>query len=228
MLSIFDIFKRKMGFQKLFDFLEKLNRNNSKEWMDEHRDEYVEVRDFYIAWLNELDMKLAKIDPDYSPTTGKQAINRINNNLLFHPDKPVYKDHFGAGLDKLKGKGDFYIHIGINERFVAGGFYKPPREKLDSIRAALDYNGDEFKKIINKKSFKATFGKLMEIDPLKTSPKGYSATHPHIDLLRKKTFAVMHSFNKEEVLADDFQKKIIAVYKEMLPFRNYLNNAVTV
>lgn len=217
-----------MSFRTLFQFLERLQRNNTKEWMDEHRNEYHEVRDFYIHWLNELDIKLAKIDPDYSPTTGKQAINRINNNLLFHPDKPVYKDHFGAGLDKEKGKGDFYIHIGINERFVAGGFYKPPKEKLDSIRAAIDYNGDEFKKIIEKKSFKKTFGDLMDIDPLKTSPKGYSKDHPYIDLLRKKTFAVMHSFTEKEVLADDFQEKVIQVYKEMLPFRRYLNNAVTV
>lgn len=217
-----------MSFRKLFSFLERLQRNNSKEWMDEHRNEYHEIRDFYIEWLNELDIKLAKIDPDYSPTSGKQAINRINNNLLFHPDKPVYKDHFGAGLDKEKGKGDFYIHIGINERFVAGGFYKPAKEKLDSIRAAIDYNGEDFKKIISKKSFKQTFGNLMEVDPLKTSPKGYSGDHKHIDLLRKKTFAVMHSFSKEEVLADDFQKKIIEIYKDMLPFRKYLNKAVTV
>lgn len=217
-----------MSFRKLFRFLEKLQHNNSKEWMDEHRNEYHQVRDFYIHWLNGLDIKLAKIDSDYSPTTGKQAVNRINNNLLFHPDKPVYKDHFGAGLDKEKGKGDFYIHIGINERFVAGGFYKPPKEKLDSIRAAIDYNGDEFKKIIQKKSFKKTFGDLMEIDPLKTSPKGYSKDHPYIDLLRKKTFAVMHSFSEKEVLGDDFQEKVIEVYKEMLPFRRYLNKAVTV
>lgn len=217
-----------MGFQKLFNFLEKLNRNNSKEWMDEHRTEYVEVRDFYISWLNELDIKLAGIDPGYSPTTGKQAINRINNNLLFHPDKPVYKDHFGAGLDKIKGKGDFYIHIGIHERFVAGGFYKPPKEKLDSIRSAIDFNGDEFKKIINKSSFKKKFGNLMEVEPLKTAPKGYPKDHKHIDLLRKKTFAVMHSFSEEEVLADDFQEKVIDMYKEMLPFRNYLNKAVSV
>ncbi|AVR47431.1 TIGR02453 family protein [Christiangramia fulva] len=217
-----------MSFQKLFGFLERLNRNNSKEWMDEHRGEYYEIRDFYISWLNELDIKLAKIDPDYSPTTGKQAINRINNNLLFHPDKPVYKDHFGAGLDKEKGKGDFYIHIGINERFVAGGFYKPPKEKLDSIRAAIDYNGEDFRKILNKASFKIVFGEMMEVDPLKTSPKGYPADHPYIDLLRKRTFAVMHSFSREEVTADDFQQKIITIYKEMLPFRKYLNHAITV
>ncbi|MCM8569115.1 DUF2461 domain-containing protein [Gramella jeungdoensis] len=217
-----------MSFRKLFEFLRELNRNNNKEWMDEHRDEYHEVRDFFIDWLNKMDIRLAGIDPDYSPTTGKQAINRINNNLLFHPDKPVYKDHFGAGLDKEKGKGDFYIHIGINESFVAGGFYRPKKSTLDSIRAAIDYNGDEFKKIINKKTFRQTFEDLLEDDKLKTSPKSYSKDHKHIDLLRNKSFAVMHRFTQKEIQQDDFQEKVIEVYKEMLPFRRYLNNAVTV
>ncbi len=217
-----------MSFYKLFEFLRDLNRNNNKEWMDEHRKEYHEVRDFYIEWLNQMDIKLARIDQQYSPTTGKQAINRINNNLLFHPNKPVYKDHFGAGLDKEKGKGDFYIHIGINESFVAGGFYRPEKKKLDSIRAAIDYNGDEFKKILNKESFKEAFGEMMEEDKLKTAPKGYSQDHEHIELLRNKSFAVMHHFTQKEILQDDFQYKLIEVYKEMLPFRNYLNHAVTV
>lgn len=217
-----------MSFSKLFDFLRKLDQNNNKEWMDEHRKEYHEVRDFYIEWLNQLDIRLAAIDPDYSPTTGKQAINRINNNLMFHPDKPVYKDHFGAGLDKEKGKGDFYIHIGINDSFVAGGFYRPKKKTLDSLRAAIDYNGDELQKILNKRGFKATFEDLLEDDKLKTAPKGYSKDHKHIELLRNKSFAVMHSFTQKEILQPDFQEKVIDVYKEMLAFRRYLNNAVTV
>ena len=217
-----------MSFRKLFDFLNDLNRNNHKEWMDEHRKEYMEVRDFFIDWMNEMDMRLAKIDPDYSPTTGKKAINRINNNLLFHPDKPVYKDHFSGGLDKEKGKGDFYIHIGIHECFVAGGFYRPPKKILDSLREAIDYNGEELKKILNKASFRKSFDELIEDDRLKTAPKGYSRDHRHIDLLRNKSFAVKHDFTQKEVMQDDFQEKVIQLYKEMLPFRRYLNKAVSV
>lgn len=217
-----------MNFNELFEFLQELNEHNSKEWMDEHRDWYHEVRNNFIEWLNELDMKLAKIDPGYSPTHGKQALNRINNNLMFHPDKPVYKDHFGAGLDKVKGKGDFYIHIGINECFVAGGFYKPGKKILDSIRAAIDYNGEELEKILQKESFRRRFSGLMEVEKLKTAPKSYSTEHPHIDLLRHKSFAVMHEFTKKEVLQKDFQEKLISLYREMLPFRQYLNRAVSV
>lgn len=217
-----------MNFKSLLEFLEELNANNSKEWMDENREWYKSVRDFYIEWLNQLDIELARIDPDYSPTPGKQAINRINNNLLFHPDKPVYKDHFGAGLDKVKGKGDFYIHIGINECFVAGGFYKPSKKILDSLRAAIDYNGEELEKILNKQDFKKTFSGLIEVDKLKLAPKGYAKDHRHINLLRHKSFAVMHEFSREEVLQPNFQQRLIEVYREMLPFRRYLNKAVSV
>jgi len=95
----------------MFEFLRDLNKNNHKEWMDKHRNEYYEVRDFYIQWLNEMDIKLARVDPNYSPTTGKQAINRINNNLLFHPNKPVYKDHFVLDWIKRREKEIFILGL---------------------------------------------------------------------------------------------------------------------
>ena len=98
-----------MSFQHLFDFLNRLQKNNNKEWMDLHRKEYHQVRDFYIDWLNGMNEELAAIDDTYFYTPGKKAINRINNNLLYHPSKPVYKDHFGAGLDQRSKEGDFYI-----------------------------------------------------------------------------------------------------------------------
>jgi uncharacterized protein (TIGR02453 family) len=217
-----------MSFYKLYDFLRDLDKNNSKEWMDENRKRYHEVRDWYISWLNEMDTKLAQVDKDYYATPGKKAINRINNNLMFHPEKPTYKDHFGAGLDKAPDTGDFYIHLGLNESFIAGGFYRPSSKILTSIRDAIDYDGEEFKKIINKKSFKDMFGGLMEDDMLKTSPKGFSQDHQHIELLRHKSFAVSHPVTQKEVQQEDFQERVISVYKEMLPFRRYLNKAITV
>ncbi|MGB5983493.1 MAG: DUF2461 domain-containing protein [Nonlabens sp.] len=219
-----------MSFYKLYDFLRDLNENNNKEWMDEHRKRYHEVRDWYIDWLNELDVALGKADKNYNSTEGKKAINRINNNLLYHPDKPVYKDHFGAGMDLgNNGKqGDFYIHLGLEESFLAGGFYHPKKEILDSIRDAIDYNGEQYKKIINKKSFRETFDVMDDGDSLKTAPKGYSQDHKHIDLLRQKTFAVKHDVTQKEVTTGDFKQKCVDVYIEMKPFREYLNKAVTV
>jgi uncharacterized protein (TIGR02453 family) len=218
-----------MNFNALFQFLHDLQANNHKEWMDANRKQYQTIRNSFIQWLDELDEKLVAIDPNYLPTPGKKGMNRINNNLLFHPNKPVYKDHFAAGLDQRTKQGDFYIQIGINECELAGGYWKPENKMLNSIREAIDYNGEELVKILNKKSFKQTFGGMyLDKDKLKTTPKGYSSDHEYIDLLRHKTFAVIHPLTQEDILKDNFMDKVIAVYKEMLPFRRYFNQAVTV
>lgn len=217
-----------MDFNELFHFLNDLNQNNSKDWMDANRKRYHAVRDGFKGWLSKLDTQLAKIDPDYTHTPANRAINRINNNLMFHPHKPVYKDHFGAGVDLVKGESDFYIHLGINECLLAGGFYKPKPEVLNSIRQAIDYNGEELKKIISKKTFKNYFGELIDVDSLKTSPKGFAKNHPHIDLLRHKSFAVSHEITQNQVCQDDFMDYTIEAYKEILPFRRYLNMAISV
>jgi uncharacterized protein (TIGR02453 family) len=110
----------------------------------------------------------------------------------------------------------------------AGGLWRPDPKRLRSIRDAIDYDGEELQKILSKKSFKETFGGLYEDVKLTNSPKGFSNDHPHIDMLRNKTFAVAMEFSTREVLDNNFEQKVVKAYKEMLPFRRYLNHAITV
>ena len=63
-----------MDFHALFDFLERLRRNNHKTWMDEHRAVYHKLREDFIYWLDQLNVILADRDPDYYPTPGRQGI----------------------------------------------------------------------------------------------------------------------------------------------------------
>ncbi|MBT8283385.1 MAG: DUF2461 domain-containing protein [Muriicola sp.] len=217
-----------MDFNALLEFLRELDQNNSKEWMDKHRKTYHRHRDSFIRWLDQLNIRLGQIDPDYYPTPGKTGMNRINNNLMFHPNKPVYKDHFGAGLDKAPNTGDFYIQIGIRQSLLAGGLWRPDPKRLKSVREAIDYYGEAFMEILNKPSFKKLFGSLYEDEKLITSPKGYSKDHPYIDLLRNKTFAVEHQLTEDMITDPNFDEYILKIYKEMLRFRRYLNKAITV
>jgi uncharacterized protein (TIGR02453 family) len=217
-----------MGFLELYSFLERLQKNNSKEWMDEHRKEYKDIRAFFVSWLDELNGKLAQVDPLYFDTPGKKGINRINNNLMFYPNKPVYKDHFGAGLDQLTKQGDFYVEIGLKQNLLAGGYWRPEKTTLKSIREAIDYNGDKLLEILEKPSFKKMFGGLYVDTPLKTAPKGYPKDHSHITLLRHKTFGAEIAFDRNKVLDPNFQEYCMEVYLELLPFRRYLREAVSV
>ena len=217
-----------MNFSDLFRFLEELQQNNNKEWMDANRKWYRSLRYDFITWLDDLDLTMAQLHDDYYPTPGKKGINRINNNLMFHPNKPVYKDHFGAGLDKAPHSADFYIEIGLKNCLLAGGFWRPDPKTLRSIREGIDYDGEVLQEILNKPSFQKTFGNLYGDEKLTNAPKGFSNDHPRIDLLKNKTVAVVHEMTQKEVLQPNFKEKIVEVYQEMLPFRQYLNRTVTV
>jgi TIGR02453 family protein len=196
--------------------------------MDANRKWYRSLRHDFMAWLDDLDLTMAQLHDDYYPTPGKKGINRINNNLMFHPNKPVYKDHFGAGLDKAPQTADFYIEIGLKNCLLAGGFWRPDPKTLRSIREGIDYDGEVLQEILDKPSFQKIFGNLYEDEKLTNAPKGFSNDHPHIDLLKNKTFAVVHEMSQKEVLQPNFKEKIVKVYQEMLPFRQYLNRTVTV
>ena len=217
-----------MDFAGLYSFIDRLNRNNSKEWMDKHRSEYRAVRDFFVSWLDMMNERLAQIDDTYFNTPGKTAINRINNNLLYHPNRPVYKDHFGAGLDQLSKQGDFYIELGAHRSFIGGGYWHPGAAELKSIRQAIDYNGEELKGILAQPSFKETFGQLVDDQPLKRPPRGFSEDHPHIELLKRRSYAAICELSREEVCAPDFGDRVEEIYIRLLPFRRYLNQAVSV
>ena len=196
--------------------------------MDANRKEYTRVRDFFVGWLDEMNLLLASHDPDYFDTPGKKAINRINNNLLYHPSRPVYKDHFGSGLDQLSKQGDFYIEVNTQDVFIGGGYWHPDPKSLKSIRQAIDYDGERLVAILEKPSFKKQFGDLIEAEVLSRPPKGFSGENPHIDLIKRKAFAVSCRLPHSVLMEADLSKTILAIYKEMLPFRRYLNQAVTV
>ena len=196
--------------------------------MDANRKWYQETRNDFIRWLDILNLELEGKDPDYYSTPGKRGINRINNNLMFHPNKPVYKDHFGAGLDKAPRSADFYIHIGLEECLLAGGFWHPEPKLLRNIRDGIDYNGDDLVNIMAKASFKEMFGELYLTDRLTNAPKGFSNDHPHIDLLKNKSFAVVREISRTDVLDSGFKDLILDTYFEMLPFRRYLNEAAMI
>lgn len=217
-----------MSFKNQIGFLKELQQNNSKEWMDANRKWYKQVRDEYIEWLNSMNSRLAAIDDKYYDTPGKKGINRINNNLMFHPNKPVYKDHFGTGFDKKPKTADFYFELGIDRCIFAGGLWRPEPKVLRSVRDAIDYDGEELVKILNKKSFKTCFGGLYEDVKLINAPKGFAKDHKHIELLKNKTFAVAREFSTNDTHKSDFDDQLVEYYLEMLPFRRYLNKAISV
>lgn len=215
-----------MNKKVVFEFLEALTANNSKEWMDANRKWYEEAKAALIEVFDPILMKLKDIDPRIVQPNARKSIYRINNNLMFHPDRPTYKDHFGVGFGHGKGLADFYVHLGVSECFVAGGLWHPSTEKLKMVRTEVDYEAQKLKRILSASDFQEIYGGFWQGDKLKTSPKGYDTDHEMIDVLKLKSFAVVGDLKKADVLSGDFEQKIIDSYTTVLPLIDFLNVAI--
>jgi len=209
-------------------FLKDLRKNNNRDWFKTNKPRYEEAKDNVEGFLDALIQKVAKWDPSIGHHTGKSVMFRIYRDVRFSKDKSPYKTHFGAHISGAEKKSDihsragYYIHIGAGDSMIAGGAYMPQGPWIKNIRAAIDTNPAELKKILNKKAFKDTFGEI-EGDKLKTAPKGYPKDHPEIELLRHKSFHVAHGCSDKEVLDIGFVNHAVKVCKTLYPFDEWLN-----
>lgn len=209
-------------------FLEKLKKNNNKEWFDKNRAEYETAKNNQKELITELIHTIAKFDPAVKMLEPKDCIFRINRDIRFSNDKTPYKINMGASISpggKKSFSAGYYIHIQPGASFLAGGMWQPPAPQLQAIRQEIDYNTPEFKKIIGNKDFKKYFGALSDEDKVKTAPKGYEKTHPEIELLKLKSFIMVHDLKDKEVLSKDFVKQCGIIFKAMYPMNQFLRRA---
>lgn len=211
------------------DFLKDLKSNNNREWFLENKASYLEAKENYENFVQEIINRIVDFDPILKGLEAKSCIYRINRDIRFTNDKSPYKSHMGAFIVKGgKQNGNryagYYFHIEPgNSSLVAGGAYVPPAPWLTSIREKIDYEGDKLVKITKNKDFVSTFGQL-EGEKLKTVPKGFSKEHPHIDLLRMKSFLVEKSISDREVLSEGLIDDVVKAFRIMKPLNDFMND----
>lgn len=208
--------------------MEQLHENNNKEWFDQNRDTYDNLRKDWLAFVDIIINSIQRFDPSIGPLEAKNCIFRINKDVRFSKDKSPYKTNFGAIFNKGGKKemtSGYYIHIDPKEIFLAGGAYQPGPELLSSIRQEIDYNFDEFKGIVECKKIDNLFNGISG-DKLSRPPKGYSDDNPAISYLKHKGFILVKNISLKELYAENFEKDIILVFKEMKPLNDFLNRCL--
>jgi uncharacterized protein (TIGR02453 family) len=136
----------------------------------------------------------------------------------------------GAGFSehgKMEQEPGYYIHIEPGKSFVAAGIYMPDSANLAKIRQEVDYNAASLLKIFNNKNFKKYFSSLDDFDKVKTAPKGYPKDHPHIDLLKNKSFIVSYSFTDKQVKDKNFVKQATQVCKTAKQLNDFIREAIS-
>jgi uncharacterized protein (TIGR02453 family) len=215
-----------MRREEVFSFLDELQENNSKEWMDANRKWYTDVKQLLCDIYGPILEELRSFDPRIVTPNARRGLNRINNNLMFHPERPTYKDHFGFGIGFGKGLADFYIQLGAYECFVAGGIWHPPVSELKKIRSEIDYEGDKLLRIIEGPEFKSSF-ELFQEDRLRNAPKGYAKDHQYIELLKMKSYAAWRGFDRSMFINGSFKELILESYKILIPLLDFINVAIS-
>ena len=210
------------------EFLAQLSKNNNKEWFDKNRPTYEIAKTNFKEFVDELILNVSKFFPSIKDLLAKDCIFRIYRDVRFSKNKDPYKNNFGAILapgGKKSLSAGYYFQLQPTASFVAGGMWQPPSPQINAIRQEIDYNANEFKKIISNKKFKEYFGELPNEDKLKSVPKGYDKSHPEIELLKHKSFIVVHNLKDKDVLSRDLIKDITATFKVMHPFNSFLRRA---
>ena len=114
-------------------------------------------------------------------------IFRPYRDVRFAKDKTPYKTHQGAFVRVGEATG-WYVELSPRGVRTGGGFYEPsgPGWRRSARRSPTTASAPS-----SRRSCAALERKGFEIggDRLKTSPRGYDADHPRIDLLRHRSLS---------------------------------------
>ena len=98
---------------------------------------------------------------------------------------------------------------------------------LAKIRQEIDYNFEEWKKMIANKPFKKNFTDgVSGIESLVRPPKGYDENNPAIHYLKMKHFIVSKPFTDAELQSNTLVKQLVKIFETMKPMIDFLNRAV--
>jgi uncharacterized protein (TIGR02453 family) len=209
--------------KELLKFLGDLNKNNNREWFNEHKPTFKEhekvAKTFFQAVEDELKM---------TDAIEGHKVWRIYRDVRFSKDKTPFKTWFSGGFNREKPalRGGYYLKIEPGSSAVGGGFYGPNSDDLMRIRKEFEMDDSEIRTILNNKKFKTTFGEMMG-DGVKTAPRGFDADHKAIDLIKRKQFFFFKEFTDKEVVDPNFSKKVIETFTTIRPFFDYMSSVLT-
>ncbi len=208
-------------------FLDDLKRNNNRDWFNANKTAFQQEQELIEAFAGALLHDLNAHDV-IETASGKKSLYRIYRDTRFSADKTPYKTHWSGSFKRAAKhrRGGYYFHIERGNSFVGGGFWGPEKEDLKRIREEIAHDATLLRKILNSQSFISTFESLKG-EQLKTTPKGFDAGHPDVDLLRYKQFLLIRRFSDEDVLSPDFANQVGQTFKNMRPFFDYMSELLT-
>ena len=211
-------------------FLQQLEKNNNRAWFEDNRKKYEDAKADFLIMVEHLLPAIATFDPSIADQQAKNCTFRINRDVRFSKNKSPYKNNMAAYFNRLGKKGigaGYYVHVEPGKSFLAAGIWMPEAADLAKIRQEIDYNLNEWKKMLSSPAFKKNFNSGLDTSNiLVRPPKGYTEDNPALAFLKLKSFVVRSPVDDSEVTEKGFVKKVAKVLQASKPLVTFLNRAI--
>lgn len=192
-----------------FEFYRGLAADNSREYWQVHRDTYE------LLVRAPMESLLAEVTDAF----GDARVFRPHRDVRFSNDKSPYKTHLGAHVATAPATG-WYLELSAHGILTGAGFYHASSDGLAALRDRIDEEGEGLAAIV------ATLredGWQVGGHSLKTAPKGWSADHPQIELLRHRTLSASRRVEDEVASSPDLVARVRDDWEELRPLVEWVS-----
>ena len=218
------------GFPKEgLDFLSNIIINNSKEWLDDHKDEYEKyIVKPNIAYVEEMGEHLQILVPNIHaiPKVNK-SLFRIYRDARFHRLDPI-KERIGLifwqGTTHRMQSSSFYMHYDPFEVFVATGIRNFKSELLSHYREYIK-NIDKRTELHHILESLKTKGYHIGDAKYKRFPRGFEdyVDEPHAYLAKYGSLYAYTTFEPNTIFhSENIIDKNFKIYKDMLELHQWI------
>lgn len=218
------------GFpRETITFLKNLKKNNSKKWLDAHRDEYEDhliepARHFVVAMGKKLKTAYPKITAD--PRVNG-SIRRMARDIRFSKDKTPYKTYldvmFREGDERLCQSPVLVLRLQSDTVTVGTGIHEFAKETLANYRAAVvdSSKGPALRRAAGKME-KA--GYAIHGQHYKRVPRGFDPEHANARyLLHRGLYAGLDTALPDSIHSPKFVTYCMDHYRKLAPLYDWLS-----
>lgn len=208
-------------------FLKSIQKNNNREWFDEHKDEYVKfILEPSRAFVEEMGEHLQALVPTINAIPKiNQSLFRIYRDTRFSKDKTPIKTKVGVifwqGTHIRMQSSCFYLHFSPKELLIASGIRTFDPDLLAAYRdyIKVDKNREELHEILEVLREK---GYLISEPEYKRLPRGFDKEMKLEYLARMKAVAVFHTLTPSTITKKQFIDELFKHYEQFLPLQQWL------
>lgn len=212
-------------------FLTGVENEGTKAWLDANREEYDAARAEVLQAAQALIAESIRVDERLPDIQGepRRCVSRLNRDARFAKGNSDYKSEFFITLypmGKAASVAAYYLHVQPGRSYAGGGAFNPPLETLNSVREAIADDPQQFRRLLATHALKSYFPEgLTTSGTLRHAPRGFSAEHPAIDLLKLKGYCFNLPLTDSALRGAKATNEIIQAWKAAKPLVDFINGA---